>query len=52
MAEISATFRQVGMPGDFHAGAEEIYRRLSGFKGVKELPAIEEILKTAVRKNG
>lgn len=52
MAEITATFSQVGMPGDFHAGAGEIYRRLSGFKDVKELPAIEEILTTAGRQSG
>jgi len=47
MAEISATFSHVGLPGDFHSAAEEIYRRISGFKDVKEPPAIEEILKTA-----
>ena len=52
MAEISATLSQVSVPGDFHAGAEEIFRRLSGFKGVKELPTIEEILNTTSRKDG
>jgi len=52
MAEISATFSHVGLPGDFHAAAEEIYRRISGFKDVKEPPTIEEILKIAGLKNG
>jgi 3-hydroxyisobutyrate dehydrogenase-like beta-hydroxyacid dehydrogenase len=32
MDEISATFKSAGVPGEFHAAASEIYRRLSGFK--------------------
>ena len=33
MEEISATFAGAGLPGDFHQGASEVYRRLSVFKG-------------------
>ncbi len=32
MDEISATFRSAGLPGEFHAVAAEIYRRLAPFK--------------------
>jgi len=31
MDEISATFRGAGLPGEFHAAAAEIYRRLAAF---------------------
>ena len=44
MAEISATFREAGMPGEFHAAAEMIYQRISGFKDAPETPALEEVL--------
>lgn len=32
MDEIAATFRAAGLPGEFHAAAAEVYRRLAGFK--------------------
>jgi 3-hydroxyisobutyrate dehydrogenase-like beta-hydroxyacid dehydrogenase len=44
MAEIAATFREAGMPGEFHAAAEIIYRRLAGFKDAPATPALEEVL--------
>ena len=44
MAEIAATFREAGMPGEFHAAAEIIYRRLAGFKDAPSTPALEEVL--------
>jgi hypothetical protein len=34
-----------GMPGEFHAAAEMIYQRISGFKDAPETPALEEVLK-------
>ena len=46
MAEIAATFREAGLPGEFHAAAEMIYRRLAGFKGAPATPSLEEVLKT------
>jgi 3-hydroxyisobutyrate dehydrogenase-like beta-hydroxyacid dehydrogenase len=44
MQEISETFREAGLPGDFHLGASEIYNRLSEFKNSSDLPALETIL--------
>lgn len=44
MDEISATFSAAGVPGDFHIGASEIYRRMADFKGAPALPEIEVIL--------
>ncbi len=32
MKEIAATLESAGLPGDFHRGAAEAYRRLAGFK--------------------
>jgi len=46
MAEIAATFREAGLPGEFHAAAEMIYRRMAGFKDAPETPSLEEVLKT------
>ena len=43
-AEIAATFREAGMPGEFHAAAEIIYRRLAGFKDAPSTPALEDVL--------
>ncbi len=44
MDEISRTFSAAGAPGDFHAGAADIYERLARFKDVKAMPAFEQIL--------
>ena len=44
MEEISATFAGAGLPGDFHQGAAEVYRRMAGFKDAPELPALEDVL--------
>jgi len=44
MGEISRTFSAAGAPGDFHAGAADIYERLAQFKDVKAAPTLEEIL--------
>lgn len=48
MAEIAATFRSAGLPGEFHAAAEMIYRRMSGFKDSPSLPSLEEVLETLI----
>lgn len=45
-AEEAATFREAGLPGEFHAAAEMIYRRLTGFKDAPATPSLEEVLKT------
>ena len=44
MDEISATFSQAGMPGDFHAAAGVIYRRIAAFKDAPSTPPLEDVL--------
>jgi 3-hydroxyisobutyrate dehydrogenase-like beta-hydroxyacid dehydrogenase/GNAT superfamily N-acetyltransferase len=44
MDEIAATFAAAGMPGDFHRGASEIYRRVSAFKDADPPPELDAIL--------
>ena len=49
MAEIAATFREAGMPGEFHAAAEMIYRRIGGFKDAPSTPTLEEVLEKLIQ---
>jgi 3-hydroxyisobutyrate dehydrogenase-like beta-hydroxyacid dehydrogenase len=44
MEEIAATFRDAGMPGDFHVAAATVYRRLASFKDSRATPALEDVL--------
>src|SRR5438105_713868 len=44
MEEISRTFREAGVPGEFHAAAANIYQRLARFKDSRTPPTLEEIL--------
>ncbi len=44
MKEIAETFRSAGLPGEFHSGAEEIYKRQALFKDAREVPRLEEVL--------
>jgi len=44
MNEISDTFEDVGIPGGFHQAAASIYARLGIFKGVDEIPTLDEVL--------
>jgi 3-hydroxyisobutyrate dehydrogenase-like beta-hydroxyacid dehydrogenase len=48
MEEIAATFHDAGMPGEFHAAAADIYRRLAPFKDSRATPALEEVLAALV----
>lgn len=43
MEEIAATFEAAGLPGDFHRGAAEIYRRLEQFKDDPDAPGGAEL---------
>lgn len=52
MDEIAATFRSVGLPGEFHAAAGEIYRRLADFKDAEALPALEAVLAALANPGG
>jgi 3-hydroxyisobutyrate dehydrogenase-like beta-hydroxyacid dehydrogenase len=44
MEEISQTFRDAGLPGEFHAAAAMVYRRLAQFKDAPNPPALEDVL--------
>jgi len=52
MAEIAATFREAGLPGEFHAAAEMIYGRIAGFKDAPSTPALEEVLEKLAQSSG
>jgi 3-hydroxyisobutyrate dehydrogenase-like beta-hydroxyacid dehydrogenase len=49
MEEIAETFRSAGMPGEFHAAAAEVYRRLADFKSARATPALEDVLTALLR---
>ena len=49
MNEIAATFKEAGIPEDFHSAAAEIYRRIAHFKGAAETPSLEEVLEALIR---
>jgi 3-hydroxyisobutyrate dehydrogenase-like beta-hydroxyacid dehydrogenase len=51
MEEIAATFRAAGMPGEFHAAAAIVYRRLAEFKAAPATPALDDVL-SALRAEG
>jgi 3-hydroxyisobutyrate dehydrogenase-like beta-hydroxyacid dehydrogenase len=44
MDEIAATLRSVGLPGEFHDAAAEVYRRLAGFKDAAPPPLLDDVL--------
>ena len=49
MDEISSTFEAVGVPGEFHAGAAILYRRIAHLKDAPEMPSLEEVLDSLTR---
>ncbi len=49
MKEIAATFREEGVPGEFHAAAETIYQRIAHFKDAPSLPPIDEVLEALIQ---
>jgi 3-hydroxyisobutyrate dehydrogenase-like beta-hydroxyacid dehydrogenase len=51
MDEIAATFQAAGLPGGFHQGAAEVYRRISAFKDAPQLPELAQVL-AALRQVG
>jgi 3-hydroxyisobutyrate dehydrogenase-like beta-hydroxyacid dehydrogenase len=51
MDEIATTFRSAGLPGEFHAAAATLYRRLAGFKDAAATPSLEEILAALLQEN-
>ena len=44
MDEIASTFKEAGMPGEFHAAAADIYRRITHFKDAPTTPALKDVL--------
>src|SRR5262245_30244740 len=44
MEEIAATLRAAGLPGEFHAAAADVYRRLADFKDAPATPALDAVL--------
>jgi 3-hydroxyisobutyrate dehydrogenase-like beta-hydroxyacid dehydrogenase len=51
MEEIAATFRAVGVPGEFHSAAGEVYQRMADFKGAPGLPSLEAVLAALLQKS-
>ncbi len=49
MDEIAATFREAGLPGEFHAAAGMIYQRIAGFKDAPPTLALEEVLEALMQ---
>ena len=46
MEELAAAFAAAGVPGQFHEGGAEVYRRLSGWKDAPTPPSVTEASKT------
>lgn len=51
MDEISETFVDAGLPGEFHLAAREIYHRMAGFKDKTGIPELEEVLAALVQQH-
>jgi 3-hydroxyisobutyrate dehydrogenase-like beta-hydroxyacid dehydrogenase len=49
MEEIAATFRDAGLPPEFHLAAADVYQRLAGFKGAPDTPPLDEVLLALLR---
>ena len=50
MEEIAASFEAAGLPGDFHHGAAEIYRRLAEFKDIATPPEMAKVTEMLKKK--
>jgi hypothetical protein len=51
MEEIAATFESAGLPGGFHQSANEIYQRISHFKGMSDILQLKDVLRAILTKN-
>ena len=49
MEEISSTFSEAGVPGDFHAAAATIYRRIADLKDAPSTPSLENVLAALIQ---
>jgi 3-hydroxyisobutyrate dehydrogenase-like beta-hydroxyacid dehydrogenase len=53
MEEIATTFRDAGLPGEFHTAAAIVYRRLAHFKNAAALPELGDVLEALLQtENG
>jgi 3-hydroxyisobutyrate dehydrogenase-like beta-hydroxyacid dehydrogenase len=50
MEEIAATFKDVGLPHQFHLGAADLYKRLMGFKDQTGSVQLSDVLKELIRE--
>ena len=48
MHQIADTFRDAGMPEEFHRAAAEVYRRMAGYKDAESAPGIAEVAATII----
>lgn len=46
MREIAATFREAGLPGEFHDATAEIYHRMAALRGSEMPVAVDQIVST------
>jgi hypothetical protein len=49
MEEISSTFQESGLPGEFHLAASDIYQRIAGFKNSSQTPSINDVLEALLK---
>ena len=49
MNEITSTFREAGLPGNFHEAAAEIYHRMAGFKDSTDTPPLQDIIRALIK---
>jgi len=52
MREISTTFEDAGMPGEFHEAAETVYHRIAHFKDAPSMPSLEAVLDALLKDDG
>ncbi len=50
MEEIAHALHAAGLPSDFHAGAREIYERLSEYKDTPTPPTVDDAIKKLLRR--
>jgi len=49
MEELAAAYAAAGVPGEFHEGGAEVYRRLAAWKDAPTPPTVTEVSKTLAR---
>ena len=52
MEELAAAFGAAGVPGEFHEGGAEVYRRMAGWKDAPAAPSVAEVMKAVSSPRG